>query len=39
MNIGIYVENYVVGGVDSVIINKLNNWPNYNDNIYHAKKI
>ena len=28
MTIAIYIENYVCGGLDSVILNKIKNWPN-----------
>ena len=31
MKICIYFENYIAGGVDSVIVNKINNWPSQDD--------
>ncbi len=33
MRIGIYLENYVAGGVDTVIVNKINSWPITSDEI------
>jgi len=33
MRICIYLENYVAGGVDTVIVNKMNEWPDNNDEI------
>ena len=31
MRIGIYLENYDVSGVESVICNTINTWPNQTD--------
>ena len=31
MKIGFFVENYYSGGIDSFIINLINNWPNKSD--------
>lgn len=31
--IGIFLENYIAGGVDTVIVNKINHWPDENDEI------
>lgn len=31
MNIGIYIENYIAGGVETVIANKIRSWPEKQD--------
>lgn len=36
MKVCIYLENYIAGGVDSVIANKVNNWPDKEDRIILA---
>ena len=33
MNVGLFVQNYLRGGLDTFLIELINNWPNKNDNI------
>ncbi len=33
MNIGFFIENYREGGLDKILYEKLNNWPNNSDNL------
>jgi len=34
MRIGIYIENYIAGGVETVVCNKIKNWPNCSDTFH-----
>lgn len=34
MKIGIYIENYIAGGVETVVCNKIRNWPDNTDEFY-----